>query len=637
MIKVTLKDGKVLEFEQPVKVEEVAKKIGMGLYKAALAAKVDGEVVDLMKTIDKDAVVEILTFDDADGRWALRHTASHILAQAVKRLYPDVKLAIGPAIDNGFYYDFDADFAITPDMLAEIEKEMEKIIKEDYELERFVLSREEAIKLMKEKSEDYKVELIEELPEGEEISFYKQGEFVDLCAGPHVPSTGRVKAIKLLSVAGAYWRGDEKNKMLQRVYGTAFTKKSELDAYLNMLEEAKKRDHRKLGKELELFAIMEEGPGFPFFLPKGMVVRNELENFWRQVHQKNGYKEIKTPIILNEALWHRSGHWDHYKENMYFTKIDEQDYAVKPMNCPGGILVYKSQMHSYRELPLRLGELGLVHRHEISGALHGLMRVRCFTQDDAHIFMLPSQIKDEVLGVINLIDHIYKLFGFEYHVELSTRPEDSMGSDEDWENATNALIDALNAAGLEYKINEGDGAFYGPKIDFHLKDCLGRTWQCGTIQLDFQMPERFDLHYIGEDGEKHRPVMIHRVIFGSIERFIGILIEHYAGAFPTWLAPVQVKILPVTDRANEYARQLEEKLKDNGIRVEADLRNEKIGYKIREAQLQKVPYMLILGDKEVEAANVSVRSRKDGDMGAMSVEEFISRIREEIDKKISTL
>ncbi|WP_027307654.1 threonine--tRNA ligase [Caloramator sp. ALD01] len=637
MIKVTLKDGKVLEFEQPVKVEEVAKKIGMGLYKAALAAKVDGEVFDLMKTIDKDTVVEILTFDDADGRWALRHTASHILAQAVKRLYPNVKLAIGPAIDNGFYYDFDADFAITPDMLAEIEKEMEKIIKEDYELERFVLSREEAIKLMKEKNEDYKVELIEELPEGEEISFYKQGEFVDLCAGPHVPSTGRVKAIKLLSVAGAYWRGDEKNKMLQRVYGTAFTKKSELDAYLNMLEEAKKRDHRKLGKELELFAIMEEGPGFPFFLPKGMVVRNELENFWRQVHQKNGYKEIKTPIILNEALWHRSGHWDHYKENMYFTKIDEQDYAVKPMNCPGGILVYKSQMHSYRELPLRLGELGLVHRHEISGALHGLMRVRCFTQDDAHIFMLPSQIRDEVLGVINLIDHIYKLFGFEYHVELSTRPEDSMGSDEDWENATNALIDALNAAGLEYKINEGDGAFYGPKIDFHLKDCLGRTWQCGTIQLDFQMPERFDLHYIGEDGEKHRPVMIHRVIFGSIERFIGILIEHYAGAFPTWLAPVQVKILPVTDRANEYAKELEEKLKDNGIRVETDLRNEKIGYKIREAQLQKVPYMIILGDKEVEAANVSVRSRKDGDMGAMAVEEFISKIREEIDKKISTL
>ncbi|GFR36502.1 threonine--tRNA ligase [Thermobrachium celere] len=633
MIKVTLKDGKVLEFEGPVKVEEVAKKIGMGLYKAALAAKVDGEVVDLMKTIDRDCSVEILTFDDEDGRWALRHTASHILAQAVKRLYPNVKLAIGPAIDNGFYYDFDADFPISPDMLSEIEKEMEKIIKEDYELERFTLSREDAIKLMKEKNEPYKVELIEELPEGEEISFYKQGEFVDLCAGPHVPSTGRVKAIKLLSVAGAYWRGDEKNKMLQRIYGTAFTKKSDLDAYLNMLEEAKKRDHRKLGKELELFAIMEEGPGFPFFLPKGMVVRNELENFWRQIHQKNGYKEIKTPIILNESLWHRSGHWDHYKENMYFTKIDEQDFAVKPMNCPGGILVYKSQMHSYRELPLRLGELGLVHRHEISGALHGLMRVRCFTQDDAHIFMLPTQIKDEVLGVIRLIDEVYKLFGFEYHVELSTRPEDSMGSDEDWENATNALIDALNAAGLDYKVNEGDGAFYGPKIDFHLKDCLGRTWQCGTIQLDFQMPERFDLHYIGEDGEKHRPVMIHRVIFGSIERFIGILIEHYAGAFPTWLAPVQVKILPVTDRANDYAKQLEEKFKENGIRVESDLRNEKIGYKIREAQLQKVPYMLILGDKEVEAGNVSVRSRKEGDMGAMAVEDFLAKIKEEIDKK----
>lgn len=637
MIKLTLKDGKVLEFESPVKVEDVAKKIGMGLYKAALAAKVDGEVVDLMKVIYKDCNLEILTFDDEDGRWALRHTASHILAQAVKRLYPNVKLAIGPAIDNGFYYDFDADFAITPDMLENIEKEMEKIIKEDLELERFALPREEAIKFMSEKGENYKVELIEELPEGEEISFYKQGEFVDLCAGPHAPSTGRVKAIKLLSVAGAYWRGDEKNKMLQRVYGTAFTKKSELDAYLNMLEEAKKRDHRKLGKELDLFAIMEEGPGFPFFLPKGMVIRNELENFWRQEHQKRGYREIKTPIILNEALWHRSGHWDHYKENMYFTKIDEQDYAVKPMNCPGGILVYKNQMHSYRELPLRLGELGLVHRHEISGALHGLMRVRCFTQDDAHIFMLPSQIKDEVLGVINFIDYVYKLFGFEYHVELSTRPEDSMGSDEDWENATNALINALNAAGLDYKVNEGDGAFYGPKIDFHLKDCLGRTWQCGTIQLDFQMPERFDLHYVGEDGEKHRPVMIHRVIFGSIERFIGILIEHYAGAFPTWLAPVQVKILPVTDRANDYARELEERFKSLGIRVETDLRNEKIGYKIREAQLQKVPYMIILGDKEVEAQNLSVRSRKEGDLGVMAIEDFVSKVKEEIDKKISSL
>ncbi|SEF70874.1 threonyl-tRNA synthetase [Caloramator fervidus] len=637
MIKVILKDGKVLEFENPVSAEEVAKKISMGLYKNALAARINGEVKDLSTIIDKDSTVEILTFEDEGGKEALRHTAAHIMAQAVKRLYPNVKLAIGPSIENGFYYDFDADFPITPDMLENIEKEMKKIVKEDYKIERFELSREEAIKFMQDKDETYKVELIGDIPEGETISFYKQGEFVDLCAGPHVPSTGKVKAFKLLNVAGAYWRGNEKNKMLQRIYGTAFPKKSDLDEYLNLLEEAKKRDHRKLGKELEIFTIMEEGPGFPFFLPKGMVIRNELENFWREEHQKRGYKEIKTPIILNESLWHRSGHWEHYKENMYFTKIDNQDYAVKPMNCPGGILVYKSQMHSYRDLPLRLGELGLVHRHEISGALHGLMRVRCFTQDDAHIFMLPSQIKDEVLGVINLIDYVYKLFGFEYHVELSTRPENSMGSDEDWERATNALIEALNAAGLDYKINEGDGAFYGPKIDFHLKDCLGRTWQCGTIQLDFQMPERFDLYYIGEDGEKHRPVMIHRVIFGSIERFIGILIEHYAGAFPTWLAPVQVKILPVTDRANEYAKEIEAKLKDMKIRVECDLRNEKIGYKIREAQLQKVPYMIILGDKEVENRNISLRSRKEGDLGTMDFEVFAARIKEEIEKKISNI
>ncbi|MCX7903870.1 MAG: threonine--tRNA ligase [Caloramator sp.] len=637
MIKITLKDGKVLEFDAPISAEEVAKKISMGLYKNALAAKINGEVKDLYTIIDKDSTLEILTFEDEGGREALRHTAAHIMAQAVKRLYPDVKLAIGPAIENGFYYDFDADFPITPEMLESIEKEMEKIVKEDYKIERFELSRDEAIKYMQDRKETYKVELIGDIPEGETISFYKQGEFVDLCAGPHVPSTGKVKAFKLLNVAGAYWRGNEKNKMLQRIYGTAFSKKSELEEYLNLLEEAKKRDHRKLGRELEIFAIMEEGPGFPFFLPKGMVIRNELENFWRQEHQKRGYKEIKTPIILNESLWHRSGHWDHYKENMYFTKIDDQDFAVKPMNCPGGILVYKSQMHSYRELPLRLGELGLVHRHEISGALHGLMRVRCFTQDDAHIFMLPSQIKDEVLGVINFIDYVYKLFGFEYHVELSTRPENSMGSDEDWEHATNSLIEALNAAGLEYKVNEGDGAFYGPKIDFHLRDCLGRTWQCGTIQLDFQMPERFDLYYIGEDGEKHRPVMIHRVIFGSIERFIGILIEHYAGAFPTWLAPVQVKILPVTDRANEYAKEIEAKLKEMNVRAESDLRNEKIGYKIREAQLQKVPYMIILGDKEVENRNISLRSRKEGDLGAMEFEAFAARIREEIDKKISSL
>lgn len=637
MIKVTLKDGKVLEFNEPIKIEDVAKKIGMGLYKAALLARVDGEVVDLMTLIDKDCSLEILTFDDEKGKGALRHTASHMLAQAVKRLYPDVKLAIGPSIDTGFYYDFDADFPITPEMLENIEKEIAKIAKEDLPLEKFVLERNEAIEFVKKNGEIYKVELIEDLPEDEIISFYKQGEFTDLCAGPHVPTTAKVKAVKLLNVAGAYWRGSEKNKMLQRIYGTAFTKKSELDEYLNMLEEAKKRDHRKLGKELELFSMHEEGPGFPFFHPKGMVVRNILENFWRNIHTKWGYKEIKTPIILNESLWHQSGHWDHYKENMYFTKIDEEDYAIKPMNCPGGILVYKSQMHSYRELPLRMGELGLVHRHEISGALHGLMRVRAFTQDDAHLFMMPSQIKDEVLGVIRLTDYVYKVFGFQYKVELSTRPENSMGSDEDWELATNSLKEALEAAEIEYKINEGDGAFYGPKIDFHLMDSIGRTWQCGTIQLDFQMPERFDLNYIGEDGEKHRPVMVHRTVFGSMERFMGILIEHYAGAFPAWLAPVQVRILPVTDRANEYAKSLEEKLTDMDIRVEMDLRNEKIGYKIREAQIQKIPYMIILGDKEVESGKVAIRSRKEGDLGAMSFDDFISKLKSEIEKKISSI
>lgn len=637
MIKVTLKDGKVLEFNEPIKVEDVAKKIGMGLYKAALAARVDGEVVDLMTLIDKDCSLEILTFDDDEGKGTLRHTASHMLAQAVKRLYPDVKLAIGPSIDTGFYYDFDADFPITPEMLENIEKEIAKIAKEDLPLEKFVLERDEAIEFVKKKGEIYKVELIEDLPEDEIISFYKQGEFTDLCAGPHVPTTAKVKAVKLLNVAGAYWRGSEKNKMLQRIYGTAFTKKSELDEYLNMLEEAKKRDHRKLGRELELFSMHEEGPGFPFFHPKGMVVINILEDFWRNIHTKWGYKEIKTPIILNETLWHQSGHWDHYKENMYFTKIDEEDYAIKPMNCPGGILVYKSQMHSYRELPLRMGELGLVHRHEISGALHGLMRVRAFTQDDAHLYMMPSQIKDEVLGVIRLTDYIYKVFGFQYKVELSTRPENSMGSDEDWELATNSLKEALEAGEIEYKINEGDGAFYGPKIDFHLMDSIGRTWQCGTIQLDFQLPERFDLNYIGEDGEKHRPVMVHRTVFGSMERFMGILIEHYAGAFPAWLAPVQVRILPVTDRANEYAKSLEEKLTDMDIRVELDLRNEKIGYKIREAQIQKIPYMIILGDKEIESGKVAIRSRKEGDLGAMYFDDFISKLKYEIAKKISSI
>ena len=637
MIKITLKDGKVLEFNEGIVVGDVVKAIGMGLYKAAMAARLNGKLVDLITPVEKDSTLEVLAFDDQDGKWALRHTASHMLAQAVKRLYPDVKLAIGPAIDTGFYYDFDADFSFTPEMLESIEQEMMRIAKEDIPLERYVLPRDEAIKAEKEKKEPYKVELIEDLPEGEIISFYKQGDFTDLCAGPHVVSTGRVKAVKLLSVAGAYWRGSEKNKMLQRIYGTAFSKKSELDEYLKMLEEAKKRDHRKLGKELDLFSMQEEGPGFPFFHPKGMVVRNELESYWRKIHVKAGYKEIRTPIILNEALWHQSGHWDHYKENMYLTKIDGEDYAIKPMNCPGGILVYKNSMHSYRELPLRMGELGLVHRHEISGALHGLMRVRNFTQDDAHIFMTPSQIKDEVVGVIRLTDQVYKLFGFEYHVELSTRPENSMGSDEDWDHATASLKEALEASGLKYIINEGDGAFYGPKIDFHLKDCIGRTWQCGTIQLDFQMPERFDLSYVGEDGEKHRPVMVHRTVFGSIERFIGILIEQYAGAFPTWLAPVQVKLLPVTDRANQYAKELEAKLMDKDIRVESDLRNEKIGYKIRECQMQKIPYMIILGDKEVENNNISVRSRKDGDLGAMEYDAFLEKIQGEIENRVSTL
>ncbi|ACA55204.1 threonine--tRNA ligase [Clostridium botulinum] len=633
MIKITLKDGKVMEFEEGIKISDIAMKISPALYKKALAAKIDGETVDLMTELHKDSSLEILTFEDEMGKWALRHTGAHILAQAVKRLYPEVKLAIGPAIDTGFYYDFEADFTFTPEMLEKIEAEIKKIIKENHKLERFELPREEAIDLMKEKNEDYKVELIEDLPEGEVISFYKQGDFTDLCAGPHVPSTGKVKSVKLLSLAGAYWRGDENNKMLQRIYGTAFTKKSELDEYLNMLEEAKKRDHRKLGKELDLFSIHEEGPGFPFFHPKGMIIRNILESFWREEHTKAGYQEIRTPLILNEALWHQSGHWDHYKENMYFTNIDDGDYAIKPMNCPGGILVYKNSMHSYRDLPLRLSELGIVHRHELSGALHGLMRVRCFTQDDAHLYMTKEQIKEEIVGIIKLIDKFYKLFGFEYFVELSTRPEDSMGSDEDWEIATNGLREALDSIGKEYRVNEGDGAFYGPKIDFHLKDCIGRTWQCGTIQLDFQMPERFDLSYIGADGEKHRPVMVHRTIYGSVERFIGILIEQYAGAFPTWLAPVQVKLMNITDAQYDYLKKVEEALKENNIRVEIDTRNEKIGYKIREAQLQKIPYMLILGDKEVEAGKVAVRSRKDGDLGAISLEEFIEKIKNEIKVK----
>lgn len=630
MVKVTLKDGKVIECEKGTKVSEIAMKISPALYKKSLGALINGEKAELMTEVNEDCALEILTFQDSEGQKTLRHTAAHILAQAVKRLYPEVKLAIGPAIDNGFYYDFDAPFSFTPEILEKIEKEMGNIVKENLELQKFVLSRDEALKLMKEKGEDYKVELIEDLPEDEVLSFYTQGEFTDLCAGPHVPSTKIVKAVKLLSIAGAYWRGDEHNKMLQRIYGTAFTKKSELEDYLNLLEEAKKRDHRKLGKELELFGLLEEGPGFPFFYPKGMVLRNSLEEYWREMHTKAGYQEIKTPIILNEALWHKSGHWDHYKDNMYFTKIDNEDFAIKPMNCPGSILVYKSALHSYKEFPLRLAELGLVHRHELSGALHGLMRVRCFTQDDAHIFMTKDQIRDEIIGVMKLVDEFYKVFGFEYFVEVSTRPEDSMGSDEDWDVATNSLIDALKSIDKDYRINEGDGAFYGPKIDIHLKDCLGRTWQCATIQLDFQMPERFDLSYVGADGEKHRPVMVHRVIFGSVERFIGILIEHFAGAFPTWLAPVQVKIMNITDAQESYAQEVYEKLKENGIRVELDLRNEKIGYKIREAQLKKVPYMLVLGNKEMEEGKVSVRARKEGDLGAISVNDFINKIKDEI-------
>lgn len=633
MIKITLKDGSIVEYEKSVTAFDIAKDISMGLARAALAAEIDGKVVDLTTVINEDCELNILTFDDKGGRYAFWHTSSHIMAQAVKRLFPDVKLAIGPAIENGFYYDFDVDKSFTPEDLEDIEKEMRKIVKEDLKLERFELPRDEAIKFMEEMGEPYKVELIKDLPEDEHISFYRQGDFVDLCAGPHIPSTGKVKAFKLLSVAGAYWRGDENNKMLQRIYGISFMKKSHLDEYLERLEEAKKRDHRKLGKELDLFSIQDEGPGFPFFHPKGMVIRNTLEDFWRKEHARAGYEEIRTPMILNKDLWIRSGHWDHYQENMYFTKIDGMDYAVKPMNCPGSMLVYRRRIYSYRDLPVRMGELGLVHRHELSGTLHGLMRVRCFTQDDAHIFMLPEQIKDEIIGVIDMVDYFYSVFGFKYHVELSTRPEDSMGSDEDWDRAIEALKDALEAKGLPYEINEGDGAFYGPKIDFHLEDCIGRTWQCGTIQLDFQMPERFDLTYIGADGEKHRPVMIHRVIFGSIERFIGILTEHFAGAFPTWIAPVQVKVMSITDRANEYVQNLADRLKELGIRVEVDTRNEKIGYKIREAQLEKVPYMLIAGDKEVENEDISVRSRNRGDLGSMDVEKFIGDITYEISTK----
>jgi threonyl-tRNA synthetase len=629
-VKIRLKDNTVKEYPAGMSVLDIAKDISQGLARAAMAAEVNGTTADLRKEIVEDSDLNILTFEDLEGRKAFWHTSSHIMAQAVKRLFPEAKLAIGPAIDNGFYYDFDVERPFSTEDLEAIEKEMVKIVKENLELNRFELPREEAIRYLEEQGESYKVELVNDLPEDSVISFYRQGDFTDLCAGPHVLSTGAVKAVKLLNVAGAYWRGSEENKMLQRIYGVSFPKKSQLEEFLQRLEEAKKRDHRKLGKELDLFSIQEEGPGFPFFHPKGMIVRNQLEDFWRQEHTRRGYQEIKTPVILNGDLWMRSGHWDHYKENMYFTKIDEEDYAVKPMNCPGSMLVYRRKIYSYRDLPLRMCELGLVHRHELSGVLHGLMRVRCFTQDDAHIFMLPEQIKDEIIGVIDLIDYFYSLFGFNYHVELSTRPEDSMGSQEDWDRATNALREALEERKIEYKINEGDGAFYGPKIDFHLEDSLGRTWQCGTIQLDFQMPERFDLTYVGSDGEKHRPVMIHRVVFGSIERFIAILIEHFAGAFPAWLAPVQVKLLSITDRSNEYIAGIMNDFLDSGIRAESDLRNEKIGYKIREAQVEKVPYMLVVGDKEVENGTVAVRSRSKGDLGAMKTEDFKAMLLKEI-------
>ena len=633
-MKITLKDGSVKEYGSPMSVLDIAADISAGLARAACAGEVDGETVDLRTVVDRDCRLSILTAKDEHGLSTLRHTASHVLAQAVKRLYPEAKLAIGPSIADGFYYDIDFETPIAADDLEKIEEEMKKIVKEALPVERFELPREEALALMEEKQEPYKVELIRDLPEGETISFYRQGEFTDLCAGPHLMNTKDVgKAYKLTSIAGAYWRGDEHNKMLTRIYATAFGKKEELEAYLTMMEEAKKRDHRKLGRELGLFMMHEAGPGFPFFLPKGMVLKNTLLDYWREIHKKAGYVEISTPIILNRSLWETSGHWDHYKNNMYTTVIDEQDYAIKPMNCPGGVLVYASEPRSYRDLPLRMGELGIVHRHEKSGQLHGLMRVRCFTQDDAHIFMTPEQIKDEIKGVARLINEVYTLFGFQYHVELSTRPEDSMGSDEDWEMATEGLRSALEDLGLDYVVNEGDGAFYGPKIDFHLVDAIGRTWQCGTIQLDFQLPQRFELEYNGADGEKHRPIMIHRVVFGSIERFIGILIEHFAGAFPTWLAPVQVKVLPISDKYADYASKVTDQLTEAGIRAELDTRSEKIGYKIREAQMQKIPYMVIVGQKEEEEGVISVRSRFAGDEGQKTLEEFTAALREEIDSR----
>ena len=621
-------NGKDITAEDGVLALDLAREVMGDDYKKALSCEINGKNMSLPTPLHDGDVVKYNTWEDADGRWTLRHTASHVLAQAVKHLYPEVHFAIGPAIDNGFYYDFDRDEPFTQEDLDKIEKEMKKIIKKGYRLERFELPRAEALEFMKD--EPYKVELINDLPEDAVISFYKQDDFTDLCAGPHLPSTSGVKAVKLTSVTGAYWRGDSSRKMLQRIYGTAFTTKEDLEAYLTAMEEAKKRDHRKLGKELGLFMLTEEGPGFPFFLPKGMALRNALLDYWREVHRRYGYVEISTPIILNQELWHRSGHWDHYKNNMYTTVIDEQDYAIKPMNCPGGMLVYKSQPHSYRDLPLRMAELGLVHRHELSGALHGLFRVRCFTQDDAHIFMTPDQMKDEIKNTVKIFDEIYTTFGLKYNIELSTMPEDHMGDESVWQFAEDTLKAAIEEMGKPYVINAGDGAFYGPKLDFHLSDSIGRTWQCGTIQLDFQMPERFELEYTGADGEKHRPVMIHRALLGSIERFIGVITEHFAGAFPTWLAPVQVKVLPITDRTHDYAQQIYDKLFGLGYRVELDGRSEKIGYKIREAQMEKIPYMLVLGDKEAEAGQVAVRDRKTGETAVMTLDQFVEKLGEEV-------
>lgn len=629
-INVELTDGNKRSFPLGLTLHEIAKQIHPRLGREALAAKWNGQFKDLCYAPEEDGKLEVLTFDDPEGKEVYRHSSAHIMAQAVQRLFPDTTFGIGPAIDNGFYYDFDSQHTFTPEDLAAVEKEMKKIIKEDHGFNRRELSREEALEFFKELGEEYKVELVKDLPDDAIISIYQQGDFVDLCAGPHVPSTGKVRALKLMSLAGAYWRGDERNKMLQRIYGTTFTKQKDLEEYLHMLEEAKRRDHRKLGTQLGLYTIHEEGPGFPFFHPKGVILRNELEAYWREEHRKAGYLEIKTPIILNRSLWERSGHWDHYHENMYFTSIDEQEFAIKPMNCPGAMLVYKSEQHSYRDFPLRLAEMGLVHRHEKSGVLHGLMRVRAFTQDDAHLFMLPEQITQEIKNIIELVDNCYRLFGFEYHVELSTKPEKALGSDEAWDKAIEALSQALIEKNMDYRINEGDGAFYGPKIDFHLRDSLGRTWQCGTIQLDFQMPEKFDLTYIGEDGQRHRPVMIHRVVFGSIERFIGILTEHFAGSFPTWLAPVQARLLPIAERHADYCFQLKNQWQQVGIRVEVDERNEKIGYKIRQGQMERVPYLLIVGDKELEANTVAVRKRNEGDQGAMPAEKFEEIILEEI-------